>query len=216
MEKYIEETIKFVKNKLSGEITGHDWWHAYRVWQNSKLILRTEQSANRLIVELSALLHDISDWKFNNGNENIGCEIAEEFLKSIKIEDKITKKITEIIKTISFKGAKVKTPMKTIEGKIVQDADRLDAIGAIGIARTFAYGAYVKQEIYNPEIKPKLHNSFEEYKNSKSTSINHFYEKLLLLSEQMNTKKGIELAHNRQIFMKKFLKKFFSEWECKS
>ena len=209
----IKQTETFVKSKLSGEATGHDWWHVYRVWNNAKMILQNEKSANFLIVELAALLHDISDWKFSDGDDSVGPNIAREFLSSINCPNDIIDNVCEIISTMSFKGAGVKTPMQTIEGEIVQDADRLDALGAVGIARTFAYGAYANQEIYNPEIQPKLHSSYEDYKNAKGTSINHFYEKLLLLADRMNTKTAKELAIARQKYMENFLEQFFAEWE---
>ena len=209
----ISKTAEFVKTKLLGEATGHDWWHVYRVWNNAKLIAKTQTNADLFIVELAALLHDISDWKFSNGDDSAGANIAQEFLTTLDVPQSIIDAVCDIILTISFKGANVKTPMKTIEGKIVQDADRLDALGAVGIARTFAYGAHANQEIYNPEIKPKMHSSFEEYKNSKSTSLNHFYEKLLLLSDRMNTPEGRKLAQARQKYMEEFLAQFFAEWE---
>ena len=211
----IIQTEAFVKSKLSGEATGHDWWHVYRVWNNAKMILKNEKTANFLIVELASLLHDISDWKFSNGDDSVGPNIAREFLSSINCPSDIIDNVCEIISTMSFKGAGVKTPMQTLEGEIVQDADRLDALGAVGIARTFAYGAYANQEIYNPEIKPKLHSSYEDYKNAKGTSINHFYEKLLLLADRMNTKTAKELAIARQKYMENFLEQFFAEWEGK-
>ena len=180
------------------------------------MILQNEKTANFLIVELASLLHDISDWKFSNGDDSVGPNIAREFLSSINCPSDIIDNVCEIISTMSFKGAGVKTPMQTLEGEIVQDADRLDALGAVGIARTFAYGAYANQEIYNPEIKPKLHSSYEDYKNAKGTSINHFYEKLLLLADRMNTKTAKELAIARQKYMENFLEQFFAEWEGKS
>ena len=210
----VEKTAKFVKEKLLGEATGHDWWHVYRVWNNAKLIAKS-QKANLLIIELAALLHDISDWKFSGGDEHAGPQIAKDFLSSINCEEEIIEQVCEIISTLSFKGANVKTPMRTLEGEIVQDADRLDALGAVGIARTFAYGAFAQQEIYNPQIKPKTHNSFDEYKNSKGTSINHFYEKLLLLAQRMNTQAAKEIAFARQKYMEEFLEQFFAEWEGK-
>ncbi len=211
-EFLIQKTAEFAKAKLFGEASGHDWWHVYRVWQNSKLILKNEPSADNLTVELAALLHDISDWKFNNGDDSVGPQIAYDFLKSIDANEEIALHVKEIISTLSFKGANVKTPMRTIEGEIVQDSDRLDAIGAIGIGRTFAYGAFANQEMYNPDIKPKLHDSYEDYKSGKSTTINHFYEKLLLLSDRMNTQTAKKIAKERQKFMEEFLQEFFAEW----
>lgn len=208
----INKTSTFIKNKLQGEASGHDWWHVYRVWNNAKLIAQKEPSANKFIIELGALLHDVADWKFHNGDTTIGPKIAREFLEKLDVEENIIAEICEIIATISFKGANVKSSMKTLEGAIVQDADRLDALGAVGIARTFAYGGHAGSEMYNPEIKPILHNTYEEYKNKKTTSINHFYEKLLLLAERMNTQTAKEIAIERQKFMEYYLKQFFAEW----
>lgn len=209
---FIKETETFVKNKLKGESTGHDWWHAYRVWQNAKLILKAEPKANKLIVELASLLHDISDWKFNGGDDSIGPQIASNFLTELGVDKNTIDAVAQIISTMSFKGAKVKTPMSTLEGEIVQDADRLDAIGAIGIGRTFAYGAYANQEMYDPDIKPKSHTSYEDYKKQKGTTVNHFYEKLLLLKDRMNTQTAKEIAEQRHKFMEQFLEEFFAEW----
>lgn len=212
-KEIIEKTVEFAKEKLSGESSGHDWWHVYRVWNNAKAIMQSEDSSNDFVVELAALLHDIADWKFHNGDDTIGPKVASEFLHSLSVDADTIEHVCNIIATISFKGANVKTPMSTIEGKIVQDADRLDAIGAIGIARAFAYGGHMGRDLYNPEIKPSLHNSYEDYKNSKGHTINHFYEKLLLLSNKMNTKKAREIALERQAFMEEYLKRFFAEWE---
>lgn len=158
----VAKTAIFVKDLLEGEETGHDWWHTYRVWQNARSIMNKFENIDFTVVELAALLHDIADWKFNDGNDEIGPRKAREFLTSFEVEEEIIDHVCSIISSLSFKGAKVKAKMNTIEGQIVQDADRLDALGAIGIARAFAYGAYAKQEFYNPEIQPQLHNSFEE------------------------------------------------------
>jgi len=175
-------------------------------------IAEEEKNIDVLVVQLAALLHDISDWKFNDGNHSIGSNIAKEWLKSLNVDDQVIKQVEEIINDISFRGAGEKSPMKTKEGEIVQDADRLDAIGAIGIARTFAYGGYVKREIYNPNIEPVVHETFEQYKKSKGTTINHFYEKLLLLKSLMNTKSGKKRAEKRHKFMETYLDEFFEEW----
>lgn len=210
--KIIRQTEKFVQSKLQGECSGHDWWHVYRVWKNSVYIGR-EENADLFVIQLAALLHDIADWKFHEGNENIGPEIAREWLEKIHVDEDTISQVFEIIKDISFKGAGVKTPMKTIEGMVVQDADRLDAIGAIGIGLAFAYGGYKGTEMYNPDIKPVMHQSFEQYKNNKGSTINHFYEKLLLLRDLMNTKTAKEIAEDRHKFMEQFLDRFFKEWE---
>lgn len=207
----IEHTIEFVKSKLKGDSSGHDWWHIYRVWNMSKKIHETE-GGDLFIIELSALLHDVADWKFNE-NEDDALNIIYDWLIQFDLNNEIITKVIDIIVDISFKGAGVKDKMGSIEGKIVQDADRLDAIGAIGIARTFAFGGKFGSEMYNPEIKFKLHHSFEEYKKSNGTTINHFYEKLLLLKERMNTRTALAIAEQRHNFMENFLKQFYDECE---
>jgi uncharacterized protein len=194
-----------------GEGSGHDWWHIYRVRNTARLIAKGE-SADLLVVELGALLHDIADYKLHGGDDTVGPRVATEWLKSIGADEETCLHIAEIIKDLSFKGAKVKVEMKTIEGMIVQDANRLDAIGAIGIGRTFTYGGYKGREMYNPEIKPTEHTSFEQYKNNTSPTINHFYEKLLLLKDLMNTKTAKKIAKDRHEFMELYLDRFFKEW----
>jgi len=208
----ILKTIDFVKKTLENAEGGHDWWHIYRVWQLSKHIAETEE-ANLLVVELGALLHDIADSKFHNGNEELGSDIASEFLNSINVERSVVEHVVKIIKNISFKGGKEVQKFKSKELDIVQDADRLDAIGAIGIARTFNYGGFKGREMYNPGIKPNLNMTKEEYKNSKAPTINHFYEKLLLLKDRMNTETGKKLAKHRHKFMEQYLDEFYNEFE---
>lgn len=210
----IEEVIKYLKRIFKGEPTGHDWWHAWRVWKMAREINKKE-GGDLFIIELAALLHDIADWKFYNGNIKIGSEKAKTLLKNLGVNEKSIKHVCHIIDNVSFKGAGVKNKIKTKEGMIVQDADRLDVIGAIGIARTFAYGGFKGREIYNPDIKPKLHKSFRQYKDNKSTSINHFYEKLLLLKDRLNTKTAKKIAQKRHEFLKKYLRQFFKEWAVK-
>lgn len=213
-EYVIQKTAEYVETKLLGEGSGHDWWHIYRVWKNAINISKNEK-ANMFIVELAALLHDIADWKFNNGDEEVGPKLAREWLEQNFVDEDIISHVCNIIKNISFKGAGVENGINTIEGMIVQDADRLDAIGAMGIARTFAYGGNKNREMYNPEIKPEFHKSFEEYKKNNSTTVNHFYEKLLLLKDLMNTNTAKNIAEQRHEFMEDFLKQFFEEWEGK-
>ena len=208
----IDKTCRFVEEKLAGEGSGHDWWHIYRVWNLAKNIAEQE-GANLIIVELSALLHDIADWKFHNGDDSIGPKVAEQFLTANHVERRVIDPVIEIIASISYKGAGVPTPMKTLEGKVVQDADRLDAIGALGIARTFAYGGHKNRLIYHPEEKPVLHQSFEDYKKNDGHTINHFYEKLLLLKDRMNTASGKRLAEARHEFMQAYLDQFYKEWD---
>lgn len=205
-------TAEHVKDTLGAECTGHDWWHTYRVWQNSIAIARHERGADLFVVQLGALLHDIADWKFNKGSEDVGVRTAAKWLKETGADKDTIERVCHIVRHISFKGAGVKNRLDSKEGMIVQDADRLDAIGAIGIARTFAYGGYTGIPIYDPKAKHKLHKSFASYKNSKSSSINHFHEKLLLLKGRMNTKTGKRLARRRDRFMRAYLKEFFSEW----
>jgi len=208
----IQKTVDFVKKTLTDAEGAHDWWHIYRVWKLSKHIAKTE-NVNVFIVELGALLHDIADSKFHNGDEEIGPRKAKEFLNSLNVEKDVIIHVEKIIANISFKGGKHIQEFKSIELDVVQDADRLDAIGAIGIARTFNYGGYKNREIYNPEIKPNLNMTKEEYKNNKDPTLNHFYEKLLLLKDKMNTKTGKHMAEHRHKFMESFLDEFYKEWD---
>ena len=178
-EQVIGNTTTYVREKLEGEGSGHDWWHIDRVWHNAKNI-GEQEGVDMFIVELAALLHDISDWKFNDGDESVGPRIAGEWLESQGVDEETIQMIKEAIEDVSFKGAKVHKGVRSKEGEVVQDADRLDAIGAIGVARCFAYGGHKGMEIYNPDVKPVFHETAEEYKNNKSSSINHFYETLLM------------------------------------
>lgn len=212
----IRHITKFVKNKLKNDNTGHDWWHIERVSRLAKYIAKNEKtSVNIFIVEVASLLHEMSDWKFLKDNNANGNKEIFRILKSFKIQRTDIEHIVDIVENLSFKGAYVASGMKTIEGKIVQDADRLDAIGAIGISRVFTYGGSKGVPIYDPSLKPHFHRTFLEYKTKKSTSINHFYEKLLLLINFMNTNTAKLLAHKRSEFMKIFLGRFFQEWGCK-
>lgn len=207
----IEKTIAFVKEKLRGAEAGHDWFHIERVYKNALLIAQDDTEADLLVVQLGALLHDIADSKFHDGDESIGPETARQFLSENNVEGDVIEKVVKIIENISFKGG-VNREYTSRELDIVQDADRLDAIGAIGIARTFNYGGFKNRELYNPDIKPNLNMTKEEYKNSTAPTINHFYEKLLLLKDKMNTPKGKELAQQRHKFMEQFLEQFYKEW----
>jgi uncharacterized protein len=208
----IARTMGYVKAELIEAEAGHDWFHTCRVWKMACHITEQE-SGNRLVVELAALLHDIADSKFNDGEEEAGPRKATRFLKELGVEDEIIDPVENIIRHISFKGGNHQQVFRSPELAIVQDADRLDAIGAIGIARTFNYGGFKNRELYNPEIKPKLDMTKEEYKNSTAPTINHFYEKLLLLKDRMNTKTGRAIAENRHRFMEQFLDEFYGEWE---
>ena len=209
----LSKTIEYIKEVFSGEASGHDWWHIYRVWNLSKHILRTEK-ADSFIVEMASLLHDLDDWKLSkNNSEEPEKTIA--WLNKFDLDISDKNHIVEIVKNVSFKGANTQNNISSIEGKIVQDADRLDAIGAIGIARTFAYGGNKNREMYNPKTKPSLHNSFDEYKTNQSHTINHFYEKLLLLKDKMNTETAKQLAISRHNLMQQFLNDFYTEWNFK-
>ncbi|WP_456423508.1 HD domain-containing protein [Lutibacter sp.] len=207
----ISNTETFVKTTLKNAEGGHDWFHILRVWNNSKLIAQQE-NVDLFIVELGALLHDIADSKFYNGDETIGPKIARDFLESQQIDTKIITHIENIISNISFKGGNFKQNFTSPELAVIQDADRLDAIGAVGIARCFNYGGFKNRPLYNPKIPPKLNQTKEEYKNSKAPTINHFYEKLLLLKDRMNTKTGKKIAEERHAYMEVFLQQFYDEW----
>ena len=209
-KKIIAKTAKYAEKNLGTEATGHDWLHVERVWLNAKAIGKGSR-ADMFVVELAALLHDIADWKFHGGDHTAGPRKAGAWLESLKVRREVIDHVTSIVANISFKGAKVKNKINTLEGKIVQDADRLDAMGAIGIARAFAYGGAKGREIYNPDVKPVLHDSPESYTSNTSPTISHFYEKLLLLQSLMNTANGRRLAHNRHVFMKSFLQQFHAE-----
>lgn len=208
-------TEQFVKARLSGEGSGHDWFHVERVRKNARHIGSGEE-CDMLVVELAALLHDIADWKFAGGDETAGPREARGWLESQGAGEEIITHVCDIIKDLSFKGSGVKTPMKSIEGMIVQDADRLDALGAIGIARAFAYGGHKGREMHNPGVPPQQHTTFEQYKNSAGPTINHFYEKLLLLKDLMNTETARRIAERRHNFMKQYLDQFYLEWEGKA
>jgi uncharacterized protein len=208
----IQQTANYAKKTLEGEGSGHDWWHIYRVWQLAKTIGKSE-NADMFIVELGALLHDIADYKMHEGDEEIGPKTARKWLENLKVDNQIIEQVVYIVGGINFKGAKVKHDIKTIEAQIVFDADKLDALGAIGIARTFAYGGHMDRPIYEPSEKPHFHTSFEEYKTGKSHTINHFYEKLLLLRDFMYTKTAKQIAVDRTKYMEDFLQKFYAEWE---
>ena len=210
----IQQTADYVHDVLAGESSGHDWWHTHRVWKMAINIAIKEQ-ANMLVVELAALLHDIADWKFHDGDVSVGPEKAKNWLKHLDVRDEDIDCVCQIIRDISFKGALTEKASLTLEGMIVQDADRLDAIGAMGIARTFAYGGNKGRVMYDPNIEPILHKTAESYFNNQSPTINHFYEKLLLLKEKMNTQYARKIATEIHKFMKEFLNRFFDEWEGK-
>ena len=210
----IEETAIFAKRTLQGAEGGHDWFHTHRVFLNSQKIAETE-TVDSLVIALGALLHDIADAKFHNGDETIGPKLARQFLESIRVDKEVIDHIINIINHISFKNSLEKGKKFTSpELNVIQDADRLDALGAIGIARAFNYGGFKNREIYNPEIAPDLNIGKEKYKNSTAPTINHFYEKLLLLKDKMNTPTGRKLAKERHLFMIDYLKQFYKEWNA--
>ena len=208
----IDKTILFVKEKLENAEGGHDWFHIERVYKNAVLIAQ-EEDCDLTIVKLGALLHDIADSKFHNGDETVGPRTARTFLTSENVDEATIVHVINIIENISFKGGNFEKKFHSKELEIVQDADRLDAIGAIGIARCFNYGGFKKRALYNPAIAPKLNMSKEEYKNSDSPTLNHFYEKLLLLKDKMNTETGKKIALERHKYMENFLSQFYAEWE---
>ena len=218
-EYIIKQTQEYVRKTLGGEGSGHDWWHIYRVWKNA-IFIGQREGIDLFIVQLAALLHDIADWKFHAGDDSVGPKLAKEWLEKLQIEENISSHVSQIIREISFKGEGVKSQMGTKEGMVVQDADRLDAMGAIGIARVFATGAKFNETLYDPAIPVPKYESAKEYIKAKGekgrTVINHFYEKLLLLKDLMNTKTAKNIADKRHKFMKQFLERFFQEWEGKN
>lgn len=214
MNNIIESTVAFVQDRLKFAEPGHDWSHIQRVWNNTKLILETEQ-ADRLVCELAALLHDIADSKFHDGDETIGPRVAGEFLATLDLDSETVDHVQKIIFNMSFKASLESTAFRSKEMEIVQDADRLDALGAIGIARAFSFGGNKNREMYNPEVPVREYKNKEEYKNSQAPTINHFYEKLLLLKDQMNTPTAKRLATHRHDYMISFLDEFLDEWNGK-
>jgi uncharacterized protein len=207
----IQKTAEYVKSEFERDSTGHDWWHIYRVWKNSLAICQHEK-ADVYTVELAALLHDLDDWKLSPSADGTPIR-ALAWLHQMEVPPAVADHICEIITHLSFKGAGVEEKISTIEGMIVQDADRLDAIGAIGIARAFAYGGHKNRQLHNPDEAPQMHQSFEQYKNSQGSTINHFYEKLLLLKERMNTPTAKRIAEERHAYMEQFLNRFLKEFE---
>jgi uncharacterized protein len=216
---FIEKTHNYIKTVQIAEWSGHDYWHSYRVWRMAQHIMRSEKNVNYLVIELAALLHDIADWKSNEGDEEIGPQKARDWMQSIGVENEIIEKVAEAIKETSFKGSGDILKPGTKESMVVQDADRLDAIGAIGIARGFMFAGHKDLPMYDPDIKPIENMNEEQYKdlNRRSyTQINHFYEKLLLLKNLMNTETARKIAVERHKFMEEYLDRFYKEWEGKA
>ncbi len=212
METIIPALLARVKEKLPPDPTGHDWLHSERV-RRTAVFIHKQEDGNRLIIECAALLHDVYDWKFHDDTSSYSIENIRSILEESGLNTIFIEPVLDIIKNISFKGAQTEQPPLSLEGQIVQDADRLDAMGAIGIARAFAYGGFKKRLIYNPDIPPHVHESFEEYRTLQSTTINHFYEKLLLLKDRMNTASGKRLAEQKHRILEDFLKHFIDEWK---
>lgn len=210
-EEIIEKTVEYVQETLHDAEGGHDWWHILRVWNLAKRIAQDE-AVDELVVELGALLHDIADSKFHGGDETIGPRRAESFLKSLSVDTAIIEHVVQIIRHISFKGGQRQSQFQSKELQVLQDADRLDAIGAIGIARCFNYGGYKNRALYDPNVPAQLNMTAEEYKNNKGPSINHFYEKLLRLKDGMHTATGRQLAAHRHQYLLDFLDEFYAEW----
>lgn len=212
MSALISNAKTYVKQLLSGEGSGHDWFHILRVYETAKNIANQTPSADLEIVELGALLHDVGDHKFHNGDHTVGPKMVTDWMTENGASQEQIQRVVAIVKEISYKGAEVATPMSSVEGQIVQDADRLDAIGAIGIARTFAYGGNKNRLMYDPDVPPVMHQDFESYKSTTAPTINHFYEKLLLLKDRMNTPVGKQMATDRHAYMEEFLAQFYAEW----
>jgi len=210
-QQLVDKTIAFVKTTLADAEGGHDWFHIERVYRNTLLIGKGEQ-VDQTIVALAALLHDIADSKFHDGDETVGPRVAREWLESQSVSEDVIAHVVAIVENIGYKGGKTVRTFSSLELDVVQDADRIDAIGAIGIARCFNYGGFKNRKIYDPSIQPNLHMTKEEYKKSTAPTINHFYEKLLLLKDRMNTETGKQIAAQRHQYMEEFLDQFYGEW----
>ena len=208
----LAQTRTYVKTQLENEGSGHDWWHIFRVTKSAITLAKLE-NADLFVVELAALLHDVGDFKLHGGDITVAPKMVRDWLEKCAVEEATIQAVVTIVNELSYKGADVPTPMSTVEGEVVQDADRLDAIGAIGVARTFAYGGHKGHLLYDPNVPPVRHDSFEAYRNSTAPVINHFYEKLLLLKDRMNTKAAKEMAAARHAYMEQFLEQFYAEWD---
>jgi uncharacterized protein len=208
----VSKTITFVKEKLNDAEGGHDWFHIERVYKNA-LLIANDENCDLTVVKLGALLHDIADSKFHNGDESVGPKVAREFLESLNVDEVIIVHVVNIIDNISYKGGNLEKKFSSVELDIVQDADRLDAIGAVGIARAFNYGGFKNRALYDPKIAPNVSMTKEEYKSSNAPTLNHFYEKLLLLKDKMNTQTGKQIAQERHQYMEGFLSQFYAEWD---
>lgn len=214
-DELISKTASFIQEKFKAEGSGHDWFHIARVWRLAKHIAQSEDQADILVVELGALLHDIADWKFHDGDMEAGSKAARQWLLSQKADEAIIKKVEDIVRSISFKAEGEKLELPSLESRIVFDADKIDAIGATGIARAFAFGGHKGRLLYDPNVKPIRNMTFEQRLKSETHTINHFYEKLLLLKDLMQTETGQQMAARRHKFMEEYLKEFYAEWEGK-
>lgn len=208
----IAPTAAFIADKFAHEGSGHDWAHSRRVWQTSRALAAQTPGADVLVVELGALLHDVADWKFHQGDEEAGPRAARQWLAGLAAPEALIAHVERIIREISFKGLGVPTPMSSLEGQLVQDADRLDAIGAIGVARAFAYGGHQGRPLHDPAVAPVAHESFAAYKQNVAPTLNHFYEKLLHLRERLHTPAARRVAEERHAFLETFLAQFLREW----
>jgi uncharacterized protein len=215
MHPLVAVVSRSVRRLVLGDGTGHDWWHVWRVWQTADRLARTERKADRVVVSLGALLHDVGDWKFHGGDEEAAPREAARLLRRARAGRDVVDRVAQVCREVSFKGAGVADRPTSIEARIVQDADRLDAIGAVGVARAFAYGGAKGRLLYEPGVKPVLHGSFAAYKKSKSHTINHFHEKLLLLKDRLHTREARRIARDRHAFLGAFLKRFHAEWAGK-
>jgi len=215
MTKLVTNVADAVRKAMEGEGSGHDWWHVWRVWRLAERLARTEPKADRTVVALGALLHDLGDWKFHGGDEEAAPREAGKLLSRLGAKPELIARVQAVCREISYKGAGVADRPTSLETRVVQDADRLDAIGAIGVARTFAYGGAKGRSIYVPGEKPVLHKSFAAYKKSRGHTINHFHEKLLLLKDRLHTKEAKRLARKRHAFLETFLKTFHAEWNAR-
>lgn len=216
MTPLVARVSRSVRRLMEGEGSGHDWWHVWRVWQTAERLARTERKADRVVVSLGALLHDVGDWKFHGGDEEAAPREAAKVLRQARAGGEIVDRVAQVCREISYKGAGVADRPTSLEARIVQDADRLDAIGAVGVARAFAYGGAKGRLLYEPGVKPVLHGSFAAYKKSKSHTINHFHEKLLLLKDRLHTREARRIARERHAFLGAFLKRFHAEWSGKA
>lgn len=210
-QEILSRARHYVREEMSKDASGHDWWHIHRVATMAKR-LATECGANAFVTELAALLHDVGDYKLRGPSNEPESAIARRWMQSNDVDANVIDQICTIIDGMSYKGAGVKSTMATVEGKCVQDADRLDAIGAIGVARTFAYAGNKGQAMHDPELQPVMHQTMEQYRSAKTSSINHFYEKLLLLKDRMNTEPAKRIAEQRHKYMEEFLNQFHAEW----